>query len=867
MVASDPIPLSRPQAMVVDDFNNDGKADVAVANAFQAEISILLGNGNGTFASPIIVTAGLNILGIASADFNGDGKKDLVVGNGRDVGGEVAVVLGDGTGHFGQQLQIFLQSGTPNTVPSVATGDVNGDSKQDLVIVLTGFGSNFIYVMLGDGTGHFSVLTNYTAGFGQHPSLNLTDLNGDNKLDLVFINSDSTVATMLGDATGHFSTLNSFTVGNTPGAITIGDFSGDGKKDVAVANAGSDNVTVLLGDGLGGLGSATTIPDVGDDPQTIVNGDFDSDGTNDLIVISPIPGTATLFLNSGTGAFTKTSNFFYGSISGQVITSVTADFNQDNRPDLFVSNQIRNSGWVLIDSCGTAAEVQLTDVSYLGFENAGGPSPGVPGIVNPVVVRVGRITGPAQVNYETMDETAHAGQDYVPVSGTLHFNPGESYKIVPISLIDDNITEPTESFFFNLSHSLDGSDIGAPNGSRVTIIDDDVLVNAVVKFESTNVSVGEGSHIIFNVVRTNNLQTTVSVDYTAADASATSNCATVNGAASSRCDYLETHGTLTFAPDETSKAVSIPLVDDAYVEGDETFTVVLSNVVGGTLGTPSSMQATIHDNDSQPGPNPIDSPTFFIRQHYFDFLNREPDQSGLNFWVGTFTECGADQQCLETKRINASAAFFLSIEFQQTGYLVERIYKTAYGDALGTSTFNGSHQLPVPIIRLNEFLPDSQKIRQNVVVGQGDWEQTLEANKQAFVNEFVTRSRFTIAQPSSLTPTQFVDQLNTNAGSPLTPTKRENLINGLTGGQLTRAQVLRMIAEDDVLSAAELNRAFVLMEYFGYLRRNPNDAPDGDYTGYDFWLTKLNLFNGNFAGAEMVKAFIVAGEYRQRFGP
>ena len=112
-----------------------------------------------------------------------------------------------------------------------------------------------------------------------------------------------------------------------------------------------------------------------------------------------------------------------------------------------------------------------------------------------------------------------------------------------------------------------------------------------------------------------------------------------------------------------------------------------------------------------------------------------------------------------------------------------------------------------------------------------------------------------------------VDTLNGNAGNPLSQTERDQLVSDLTGGAKTRAQVLRAVAEDADLFNAETNRAFVLMQYFGYLRRNPNDPQDTDYTGFDFWLTKLNQFNGNFINAEMVKAFITSSEYRQRFGP
>jgi len=265
--------------------------------------------------------------------------------------------------------------------------------------------------------------------------------------------------------------------------------------------------------------------------------------------------------------------------------------------------------------------------------------------------------------------------------------------------------------------------------------------------------------------------------------------------------------------------------------------------------------------------NQLDAVRFFVRQHYVDFLSRQPDQSGLNFWMNEITSCGSNQQCLEVKRINVSASFYLSIEFQETGFLVERIYKAAFGTAVGTSTNGGTHQLQVPIVRLNEFFPDTQEISQGVVVNQPGWETVLENNKQAYTAEFVQRARFTTAFPANMTPAQFVDRLNTNAGNPLSTAERNQLVSDLTAGTKTRAQVLRAVAEDPDLNNAEFNRAFVLMEYFGYLRRNPNDPQDADYSGYDFWLTKLNQFNGNYINAEMVKAFLSSIEYRQRFGP
>jgi hypothetical protein len=163
----------------------------------------------------------------------------------------------------------------------------------------------------------------------------------------------------------------------------------------------------------------------------------------------------------------------------------------------------------------------------------------------------------------------------------------------------------------------------------------------------------------------------------------------------------------------------------------------------GVAGSSSTVTAVLAIDDStETTTNPSDNPSDFAHQHYQDFLNRDPDQSGLTFWTNEITSCGSDQQCIEIKRINVSAAFFLSIEFQETGYLVERIYKVSYGNALGTSTLGGNHQFPVPIIQLNEFLVDAPEIARGVIVGQPGWEDVLETNKRRFLDSFVERVRF-----------------------------------------------------------------------------------------------------------------------------
>ena len=262
--------------------------------------------------------------------------------------------------------------------------------------------------------------------------------------------------------------------------------------------------------------------------------------------------------------------------------------------------------------------------------------------------------------------------------------------------------------------------------------------------------------------------------------------------------------------------------------------------------------------------NPIDDAGNFVRQQYRDFLNREADPDGLAFWTNEIMLCGSDAQCVQDRRINVSAAYFLSIEFQETGYLVYRVYKASYGNLPNA---------PVPIT-LNEFQPDTKEIEQGVIVNQAGWETLLENNKQAFTAEFVQRSRFAATYPTSMSPEALVDALFTNAGVLPASSDRTAAINefgsALTTADLAaRARALRDVAENSTLNQQEFNRAFVLMQYFGYLRRNPNEPPEPtlDYQGYSFWLDKLNTFNGNFVQAEMVKAFLDSTEYRQRFSP
>jgi len=544
---------------------------------------------------------------------------------------------------------------------------------------------------------------------------------------------------------------------------------------------------------------------------------------------------------------------------------------------------------------------------------------------------------------------------------------------------------------------------------------------SLIQLSTNDYAIGEGGgHIDITATRSGNVSGSATVNYATFDESQP-------GHASQKSDYEIALGKLTFNPGETSKTFRILIVDDGFVEGNEEIGLVLSNPTGAGagLGSPNTAALTLLDNDSSPPTtNRIDEAQFFVRQQYLDFLNREPDAAGLAFWTTQITACGSDQECIDRKRIDVSAAFFLSTEFQETGFLSIRTHKAAFGNLPGA---------PVPVL-YGQFMRDTQALQRDFVFGAPGADAQLEANKQAYFNEFITRPEFVTKYPSTLTNEQYVDNLLTSAGlSPsqvrhfvvnmtnaqenppaiptatgggprpasfgtarltfndaqtsmtfrstvnnidftgsqtpgeandnlavahihagaaVTPTTNGPVVWGFfgspfndnnpndqvvipfttgVGGQIngkwdapegnnttlaaqlsnlregrayvnfhttqfsggevrgnipaatsfrdalvaglnatpateTRATVLRKISEAEELGLREFNSAFVLMEFFGYLRRDANAPPDTNFDGFNFWLNKLNAFNGDFRAAEMVKSFIRSSEYRLRFG-
>ena len=352
-----------------------------------------------------------------------------------------------------------------------------------------------------------------------------------------------------------------------------------------------------------------------------------------------------------------------------------------------------------------------------------------------------------------------------------------------------------------------------------------------VHFSFTAFAANESSgSAIITVTRTGDTSLAATVDYATSDPSALNNCSFLTGNASSRCDYATSVGTVRFAAGQTSKTISIPIVDDSYAEGSENFTITLSNPVGAVLDAPNTATVTITDNEGENGPNPIDLTPFFVRQHYIDFLNREPDPTGYAGWQAVINNCTpGDTNC---DRIHVSSAFFRSPEFQDRGYFVYRFYPVSFGRKPNYAEF-----MP-DIARVSGFLSNTE----------------LEAAKVAFVNEFITRPEFT-TRFNGLNNADYVDALLSTAG--VTSANRDFWVASLGNGSRNRAQVLREIAESTQVYNKYYNEAFVVMQYFGYLRRDPDGL-------YSQWINTLNT-TGDFR--VMVNGFVNSTEYRNRFGP
>jgi hypothetical protein len=366
------------------------------------------------------------------------------------------------------------------------------------------------------------------------------------------------------------------------------------------------------------------------------------------------------------------------------------------------------------------------------------------------------------------------------------------------------------------------------------------------------------------VSRTNGSSAAASVDYNVMNGTGYTVCNLTAGTGAQNCDFSYTTGTVSFASGETSKTFGVLISKDAYLEGDEHINLSLSNATGGaTLGPQSTAALTVIDNAAVPAnAQPIDETAIFVGQHYHDFLARSADPGGAAFWQSQINQCGNDQNCIQAKRIDVSNAFFFELEYQQTGSYVFRLYRAAYGD-----NQPGSNPDPSNVIEAKkvpgyaQFLPD----RARVIGGA-----SLAQSQLDLANAFVNRAEFLARYPANLNGAEFIAALvqNIHAADGVDLTNETATLTTLfnAGG---RGAVLYRLADDNAQNPinnhgfidAEYNRAFVITQYFGYLRR------DADIGGLLFWLGQMNsaALHDVTKQHAMVCSFVTSSEYQQRF--
>ena len=589
-----------PLAVVTADFNGDGRLDIASANA-GSNVSVLLGNANGTFQPAQNSATGTSPLSLAMGDFNADGNLDLATAN----AGDVSVLLGNGTGAFQAPANIDIGS----SPASVAVGDFNGDGKMDLAVgghtsyYIPPWGGCGYYgcyggggywvnqpnvsVLMGSGDGGFAVQSSYDLWEGTSAtSVVVADLNGDGKADVV-AGAQNPVHVLLGNGDGTLQSPLRF--GNYGSSIAIADIDGDGNLDLAMTASGY--VGVALGNGLGAFG-ATQYFAAGANMTSVAVADFNGDGTVDLVASDQGSNTVNVLLGAGTTgtvAFKPPLNVATGAWPFDV---VVGDFNGDGLTDAASANYdsgassvsvLLNDGtWPALD----APSITITDVTVTE-ENSG-------------TVRadfnVSLSAGYSQtvtVHYATVDGTATAGSDYQAAIGTLTFAPGVTSQSVSVLVNGDRLGESySESFSVHLSDPTNALVADATGVGIIT--DDEPYINIIDYLQGTEGNAGT-TPMSFTVTLSVPYDVPVTIDYATADLTPDEQYWYGGSSATAGVDYTATFGTLTIPAGQTSGTVTVPVIGDREVEVYELFFVRLSNPTNANLGYSQALAEIVDD--------------------------------------------------------------------------------------------------------------------------------------------------------------------------------------------------------------------------------------------------------------------------------
>jgi hypothetical protein len=589
-------------AIVSADFNGDGRLDLATANEIDNNVSVLLGNSDGTFQPALTSATSRWPISLVVGDFNKDGKLDLATANAFDV----SVLLGSGDGTF--QAPASTSFGDAGSPASVAVGDFNADGKLDLGVtsnvyfpgtpdgpgywVQDDYGGAVYYpgtpgdpayhegranVLLGYGDGSFSMPNTTYLGYGYHLSAAAADFNGDLKLDFASTSyGNGTVDVILGSGMGTFGSPVAFSVGNNPYSVAAGDVNADGKLDLVTANRYGNDVNVLLGDGLGGFGVQNFA--VRSEPTSVLLGDFNHDTKLDIATANFVRNDVSILYGRGDGTFSAAVRS--ASTPGPY-SMAAGDFNGDGWLDAVTANPNENNVSVLINN-------QLW------------PTPNPPSVsVNDVTLTEGN-TGTVDatftvslsfvhdvdvtVHFATADITATAGSDYTAAVGDVIIPAGQTTRTFAVAVKGDRLAEANETFFVNLSSPTnatiaDGQGVG-------TIVDNEprISIGDVSKSEGTK---NQTTLFTFTVSLSAPYDQPVTMSYRTGDGTAKT----------SDSDYIAKTGTLTFAPGQTTKTITIEVKGDGKREGNETFYLDLFANSGNSQFTKNRGIGTILNDD------------------------------------------------------------------------------------------------------------------------------------------------------------------------------------------------------------------------------------------------------------------------------
>jgi hypothetical protein len=575
-----------PNAVVSGDFNNDAVDDLAFANGGDQTVSVLLGNADGTFDPAISSPSGNAPTSLAAGDFNDDGMLDLVTGDHPyGLTTDVTVLLGNGNGTF------QTPTGYDVTYPysysnygaySVAAGDVNGDGTIDIIATtaLSNYyvgGNDLSAVLLGTGTGTFGAPLWSIVGDGIPDAAAVVDVNGDGRLDIATATNHGYVQVALGDGTGYFGSPSYYYTGAYSLSLVASDLNDDGNVDLAAANYLSGTVDVLLGTGSGTFSGPHSYA-AGSYPSSLATADFDGDGNVDLIATNSPNATVSVLLGTGTGAFRPPVNAAVGSTPWRV---VAGDFNGDGLMDAAFANHSSHNVSILINDgdwpTPPPPRISISDVTVTEGNTGTRPA-------TFTVTLSAASTETVTVAYATGEGTATAGSDYQAASGTLTFAPGETEKTITVPVNGDRLGEPNETFVVNLSSPTnatiaDGQGVG-------TIVDDEPRIR-ISNVSTLEGQAGQTTLFTFTV--------TLSAAY---DQPVKMSLRTVNGTAkANRGDYVAQTGTLTFAPGETTKTITIEVKGDSKREASETFYLDLFGLSSNALFTKNRGLGTILNDD------------------------------------------------------------------------------------------------------------------------------------------------------------------------------------------------------------------------------------------------------------------------------